>query len=113
MPCFGMLRRVVFVRTRRFGGIYRLPHQDEKIQRARILFLRSVLRLLATATVVPSSPILLTLMMMVTIRSFKTSVPTRALERNIPEGGIILHSHRRENLKILHSINRLGTIAET
>jgi hypothetical protein len=30
----------------------------------------------------------------------------------IPEDGI-LHSHSRENLKILHSINRLGSIAET
>jgi hypothetical protein len=61
------------------------------------VFLRSVLRLLVTASVVPSSPILVTLMME-TIRSFETTVLTRATRRNIAEGGI-LHSHRRENLK--------------
>jgi hypothetical protein len=31
-------------------------------------------------------------------RSFKMSVVTRATRRNIPEN-VILHSHRRENLK--------------
>jgi hypothetical protein len=47
--------------------------------------------------VVPSSPILVTLMMEA-IRSSETSVATRVIRRNIPEHGI-LHSHRRENLK--------------
>jgi hypothetical protein len=61
------------------------------------------------ANVVPSSPILVTLMMEA-MRSSKTSVLTRATLRNIPEEGI-LHCHRRENL--LHSINRLGYVAET
>jgi hypothetical protein len=59
--------------------------------------LRSGLRLLVTANVVPSSPILVTLMMEV-IRSFETLVLTGATRRNIPEYGI-LHSHHRENLK--------------
>jgi hypothetical protein len=57
----------------------------------------SVLRLLFTANVVPSSPILVTLVMKA-IRSSLTSVLTRATRRNVPEDGII-HSLRRENLK--------------
>jgi hypothetical protein len=47
--------------------------------------------------VVPSSVILVTLMME-ELRSSKTSILTIATRRNIPEGDI-LHSHRRENLK--------------
>jgi hypothetical protein len=62
-----------------------------------MVFLRSVLQLLVTANVVPSSPILVTVMME-SIRSFETSVLTRATRRHIPRGGI-LHSRNRENLK--------------
>jgi hypothetical protein len=62
-----------------------------------LIFLRIVLRLLVTANIVPSSPILVTLNME-EILSFETSILTIATRRNIPEDGI-LHSQRRENLK--------------
>jgi hypothetical protein len=63
----------------------------------RLVFLRSVLRLLVAACVVPSSPIFVTLMLEI-IRSSETSILTRATRRNIPRDGIF-HSPRRENLK--------------
>jgi hypothetical protein len=59
--------------------------------------LRSVVRLPVNANVVPSSPILVTLMTEVT-HSYETSVHTRATRRHIQEDGV-LHSHRRGNLK--------------
>jgi hypothetical protein len=80
-----MLRHVALVRT----------DVSEELS-ASIVFLRSVRRLLVTANV-PSSPILVTLMMEALSYS-ETSVRTRDKRRHIPEDGI-LHSHRRENLK--------------
>jgi hypothetical protein len=76
MVSSGMLRCVALVRTD---------------------FLRSVRRLLVTANVIPSLPILVTLVKEA-LSSSETSVLTRATRRNIPED-TILHIHRRENLK--------------
>jgi hypothetical protein len=53
--------------------------------------------LLVTANIVPSSPIVVTLMIEA-LSSPETSVLTAATWRNIAED-VILHSHRRENLK--------------
>jgi hypothetical protein len=78
-------------RTMLFSGILRC------VILVRAVFLRSVLRLLVTANVVPSSQIPVTLIIEA-IRSPETSILTRGTQSNITEDGIF-HSHRCGNLK--------------
>jgi hypothetical protein len=74
MASSGMLRRVALVRT----------DVSKELNAACI----SLLGLLVTASVAPSSPILVTLMKEA-LSSFESSVLTRATQRNIPEDTIV------------------------
>jgi hypothetical protein len=107
MASSGMLHRVTLViadvSEEHSPSIIRLT----RIGELGIAFLRNVRRLLVTANVVPSSSILVTVIMDA-LRSSGTSVLTRATRRNIPEDGIF-HSHRREDLKS-YMLNHLLTL---
>jgi hypothetical protein len=66
------------------------------------IVLRGMLQLLVTANVVPSSPILVTLMMEAT-RTSETSVLTRAVWHYIPEDGVLnSHCHETSNLTLFY-----------
>jgi hypothetical protein len=87
--------------------MYRLHHQRDNSQRAgsnvSIIFLRSLLQLIITTNIVPSSPILVTLMR-VALRSTEMTILTTATRRNMPDNGILQNDCqlRNKNAWICH-----------
>jgi hypothetical protein len=119
MASSGMLCRVALVRTdvseEISASFIRVARIGELGTTLAVTSNRSTLRrnigCLVTASVVPRSQILVTLMKEA-LSSSETSVLRRATRRNIPED-TILHSHRHENIKsynVVHSSPILVTL---
>jgi hypothetical protein len=104
MASSGMLRHVAFVRTDvseelsasfirvtrigELGTMLGVTSNQRTLRRVPRLFLCSMRQLLVTASIVPSSPILVT-PMKEAISSSETSVLPRVTQRNIPEDTIL------------------------
>jgi hypothetical protein len=110
MAYSGLLRREALVRiyvsegiSASFIGVTRIGELGTTL--AVTSNRRPLRRNAKTASVVPSSPILVTLMKEALSFS-ETSVLTRTVRRNIPDDSI-LYSHRRDNLKSYMSYRAL------